>query len=145
MVLDQLTVRGVGQLIVSQGDGQLTWRPICTAASLVDSSSPLEHRKALRVSFTDSGEVKYRVGIGSHHPHYSFSPECLADVKALSDALETAMHATKYWGADVSRAAADAGLAGQIPLNAALQRIALTAGPRSDAAPSVSRQMSDHL
>jgi len=154
VVLDQFSVRGIGQLVFDQsGDSQLTWRPICTVATLVDSSSPLDHRKTLRVSFGESGEVKYRVGIGAHHAHYSFAPESVEDVKALSDALAAAVHATKYWSADVSRAAADAGLAGYIPVNAALERIASTTSPRgadqigigSCGAPALNRQMSDRL
>ena len=63
-------------------------------------------------------------------------------MKALRDAVTAGAKATNYWGDDVTNAASEAGKAGYIPVNAALEAVMRS----KDASPrALGRQMTGGL
>ena len=85
-----------------------------------DKSAPND-RDSLRVMFRESGEIKYRVGLGAHHAEYRFQPVLESvDAHTLEKECDGAAAAVRDWDHAVKSAALAALKDGKNPINAAL-------------------------
>jgi len=103
-------------------NGKPSFDRICTTIQKTEDTAPPSHHRCLRVSFSEYGEAKYRLGMGAHHEEYIFSPENEAEVRKLENAVDDASAEVSNWQEEVIQAGVDAIAAGKSPINAALAK-----------------------